>query len=295
VQVLETTPAARPEDLSGALSVLGHAQLALKDPAAAARSFERAMTLREQALGPNHALVGVSAASVATALSYGTDSAGAERLYARALSILEQSLPARAEDFADVAARLASLQDDRNVAAAEATLLHALSQIDLRGERNELAIVRLAIELRALLERESRLADAAALLASTGLIERCVPAPCPVPKRVAPKPGKTPSEGAIANASRIVAGLRRGFKACYNAALQRQPRLRGHVRLAFSVESDGHVGLVRSQSLGVEPALDCVLAQAHAARFDAPAGGSGVVVVPITFVVKGRTTPRPLE
>lgn len=105
------------------------------------------------------------------------------------------------------------------------------------------------------------------------------------PKGRADVGGASVAGGAVANASRVVAGMRAGFRNCFNRELASNPDAQGTIRLTIKVGPGGevqNVAAVPSGSLG--SAVECVKARARSAQFDAPEGGSAVIVVPVTFV-----------
>ena len=98
--------------------------------------------------------------------------------------------------------------------------------------------------------------------------------------------GASVSGGTVSNASRVVAGMRAGFRACYQRGLSANPDIQGSVRLSIRVGPGGEVQSVSaspSGNLGGD-VVGCVRSRAQAAQFDPPEGGSAVVVVPVTFV-----------
>jgi len=92
--------------------------------------------------------------------------------------------------------------------------------------------------------------------------------------------------GNITNASRVVAGMRAGFRNCYNRGLQENPDAHGSIKLSITVGPGGEVTNVTATPSGNLPSsvIGCVQARARAAQFDPPEGGSAVVVVPVTLV-----------
>ncbi len=105
------------------------------------------------------------------------------------------------------------------------------------------------------------------------------------PKGNANVGGASVSGGTVGNASRVVAGMRAGFRACYQRGLADNPDAAGAVTLTIRVGPGGEVQSV-SASSGSLPAsvVSCVKARAQAAQFDAPEGGSAVIQVPVSFV-----------
>jgi hypothetical protein len=98
--------------------------------------------------------------------------------------------------------------------------------------------------------------------------------------------GATTSGGNVSNAARVVAGMRAGFRNCYNRGLAENPDAQGSIRLSIRVGPGGEVQGVTASPSGNLPGsvVSCVQARASAAQFDPPEGGSAVVVVPVSFV-----------
>jgi hypothetical protein len=98
--------------------------------------------------------------------------------------------------------------------------------------------------------------------------------------------GAAVSGGTVSNASRVVAGMRAGFRACYNRGLAINPDSAGSIRLTIRVGPGGEVQGVSAAPAGNLPGsvVGCVKARASAAQFSPPEGGAAVVVVPVTFV-----------
>ncbi|MEZ4224097.1 MAG: AgmX/PglI C-terminal domain-containing protein [Polyangiaceae bacterium] len=106
------------------------------------------------------------------------------------------------------------------------------------------------------------------------------------PKGSASVGGAAVSGGTVSNASRVVAGMRAGFRACYNRGLSENPDAQGSVRLTIRVGPGGEVQSVGAAASGNLPGsvVSCVRARASAAQFDPPEGGSAVIQVPVSFV-----------
>ena len=98
--------------------------------------------------------------------------------------------------------------------------------------------------------------------------------------------GAAVAGGTVSNASRVVAGMRAGFRACYNRGLQVNPDAQGSIRLTIRVGPGGEVQGVSAGASGNLPGsvVSCVRARASAAQFDKPEGGSAVINVPVSFV-----------
>jgi hypothetical protein len=106
------------------------------------------------------------------------------------------------------------------------------------------------------------------------------------PKGNASVGGAAVSGGTVSNAARVVAGMRAGFRNCYQRGLAENPDAAGSIRLTIRVGAGGEVAGVTPAPSGSLPAsvISCVVARAQAAQFDPPEGGSAVIAVPVTFV-----------
>jgi len=97
--------------------------------------------------------------------------------------------------------------------------------------------------------------------------------------------GAAVAGGQVSNASRVVAGMRAGFRACYQRELASNPDAQGSIRLTIRVGPGGEVQSVSAASSGnLGSAVGCVQSRASAAQFAPPEGGSAVISVPVTFV-----------
>lgn len=92
--------------------------------------------------------------------------------------------------------------------------------------------------------------------------------------------------GSVSNANSVVAGMRAGFRRCYQKALGENPDIEGSVRLMIKVGPGGEVSGVTATPSGNLPAsvVSCVQARARSGQFAPPDGGSAVIQVPVTFV-----------
>lgn len=92
--------------------------------------------------------------------------------------------------------------------------------------------------------------------------------------------------GSVQNANSVVAGMRAGFRRCYQRGLEQNPDISGSIRLTISVGPGGNVSSVTGAPSGNIPAsvVSCVKARAQAAQFSPPDGGSAVINVPVSFV-----------
>jgi hypothetical protein len=96
-------------------------------------------------------------------------------------------------------------------------------------------------------------------------------------------------EGKIANAERVVAGMRAGFRACYNRALATTPTLAGAVKIAVAVGAEGEtidVKIVPARGKIDDDTMDCLRRRAHSAEFAPPDTGKGSVDFTVTLSIK---------
>lgn len=92
--------------------------------------------------------------------------------------------------------------------------------------------------------------------------------------------------GSVSNAQQVVAGMRAGFRRCYQQALDQNPDVAGAIKLTLRVGPGGEVSSVTASDSGNLPptVVSCVKARAQAAQFAPPDGGSAVINVPVSFV-----------
>ncbi|MEY4547741.1 MAG: hypothetical protein RL685_3936 [Pseudomonadota bacterium] len=92
--------------------------------------------------------------------------------------------------------------------------------------------------------------------------------------------------GSVSDASRVVAQMRAGFRACYNRGLAENPDIEGKIALSIKVGPTGQVASVSATKMGniPESVLECVKSRANSANFSPPQGGAAVVQVPVSFV-----------
>lgn len=96
----------------------------------------------------------------------------------------------------------------------------------------------------------------------------------------------TVAGGTVSDASRVVAQMRAGFRACYNRGLADNPDIEGKIALTIKVGPTGQVASVVANKTGNIPpdVLECVKARAVSATFTPPQGGAAVIQVPVSFV-----------
>lgn len=92
--------------------------------------------------------------------------------------------------------------------------------------------------------------------------------------------------GSVSDASRVVAQMRAGFRACYNRGLAENPDIEGKIALSIKVGPTGQVASVSATKTGNIPdsVVECVKSRANSASFSPPQGGAAVVQVPVSFV-----------
>lgn len=108
--------------------------------------------------------------------------------------------------------------------------------------------------------------------------------------------GAAVSGGNVSNAARVVAGMRAGFRNCFQRGLALDPSAQGGLRVVIRVGPTGQVTNATASSVTGNlsaAVVACVVARARAAQFDAPDGGAATVTVPVTFTSDGGPGPSP--
>jgi hypothetical protein len=101
---------------------------------------------------------------------------------------------------------------------------------------------------------------------------------------IAPPPA---TRGApISNAASVIAGLKGGFRRCYERALAEDPDQTGRIDLSIKVGLGGEVQSVTATPQGnlSNSVVACVRGKAQAAQFEPPQGGLAIVQVPVSLV-----------
>ena len=103
-------------------------------------------------------------------------------------------------------------------------------------------------------------------------------------------PPITPTgSGEDIGAPRVVAGLRTGFRSCYNAGLNLDPTMSGRVTLIAKVGPNGEVASTDSaENVGLSSGVvQCLLKKLGTAQFD-PGHGATSVRIPAGFIQQGK-------
>jgi hypothetical protein len=95
------------------------------------------------------------------------------------------------------------------------------------------------------------------------------------------------SGGEIANMERVVTAMRRRFRRCYAAVLEKIPELAGSVELVVHVDEAGAPVCVNGTSQALAPVVPCLKAVAASGAWDPP-GTATRVVIPVTLEVDTR-------
>lgn len=95
----------------------------------------------------------------------------------------------------------------------------------------------------------------------------------------------TATGGGIANLNRVVAGMRAGFRNCYQRALADAPNYEGKLVIKLTVDAQGLVPAAKVTSPQYNGVVfACIEARAKAAQFDPPSGGKpATVTFPVTL------------
>ena len=97
----------------------------------------------------------------------------------------------------------------------------------------------------------------------------------------------------VANAARVLAGLRPRFRLCYQQGLATDPTMKGNVVLLIRVAPNGDVTTADvPKNTGVSPAVAaCLVSAAKRAVFDPPGAAGATLSVPFTFSPVPRGSP----
>lgn len=128
-----------------------------------------------------------------------------------------------------------------------------------------------------------------------GAVYGAPPPPGVAPLRGDASIGAVKAEGGtVTNASRVVVGMRAGFRACYVRGLSEEPDMLGTLRVTLDVGPGGDVVSASAKPTGKPPTppgrpisrqvVSCVEARASAAQFDPPEGrGKARLTFDVTF------------
>src|SRR5713101_8887858 len=125
--------------------------------------------------------------------------------------------------------------------------------------------------------------------------------PAPRTANVAPAPTPSPpsestrnDEQSTSNDEQIVAGMRQGFRECYQIGLWNNPHQGGNVELVLKLDPRGRPATVTSHGgAGLDRmVVDCLVRVARRGSF-APPTGDGNIVVPIKLSSDRRLEAAP--
>lgn len=89
----------------------------------------------------------------------------------------------------------------------------------------------------------------------------------------------TATGGEISNLNRVVAGMRAGFRNCYQRALDDAPNYVGKLEIKLTVDAQGGVPAAKVTSPQYNGVVfACIEARAKASQFDPPSGGKPTTV-----------------
>jgi hypothetical protein len=145
-----------------------------------------------------------------------------------------------------------------------------------------------ALEMQILIGRRglANIGNAVAIGVATAGPESNVHGPITAMASVGPVSTTVP----VANAERVVASLRAGFRTCYNRGLQSDPSMAGKVLVSARISPNGEVASADSaESTGLSSdVVECILRKVRTATFDTPGTSGSTIQIPVTFVQQGR-------
>ena len=102
--------------------------------------------------------------------------------------------------------------------------------------------------------------------------------------------GATSATVPVANAERVVASLRPGFRQCYNTGLQQDPGMAGSVTITVKIGPNGEVSSADATSNNglSDSVVRCIARKLKNAQFDPPGGSGSTLNVPVKFVQQGK-------
>ena len=98
--------------------------------------------------------------------------------------------------------------------------------------------------------------------------------------------GSTVATVAVANADRVIAQMRPGFRQCYNQGLNSDPGMSGKVVIAIKVSPNGEVqsaDQLSNSGLSAQ-VVSCIQRKIRNAQFDPPGPNGSTIQLPVTFV-----------
>ncbi len=98
--------------------------------------------------------------------------------------------------------------------------------------------------------------------------------------------GATSASVPVANAERVIAGLRPKFRLCYNQGLSQDPGMSGSVTMVVKIAPNGEVNSADAASNSglSDSVVKCIARALKNAQFDAPGSSGSVLQVPAKFV-----------
>ncbi len=98
--------------------------------------------------------------------------------------------------------------------------------------------------------------------------------------------GATSASVPVANAERVIAGLRPKFRLCYNQGLSQDPGMSGSVTMVVKIAPNGEVNSADAASNNglSDSVVKCIARALKNAQFDAPGSSGSVLQVPAKFV-----------
>jgi hypothetical protein len=272
------------EVAKGAL-LLGRVELEDCHLESARALLERATTLSERHLPVADTTLSQAALALGDLFERTGDEARAESYLQRAVTLLEEREPEWHTDLVPSLLALAGLHQRTSKHAEEArTLEHVLAIAKLPQDAQWVLVATERLTPLTDGETMARYLEKFHVVTWTG-----GDANYTVAKPTPPKPfthcAQGPrGSGQISNVEKVVSGLKRPFRACFNAELAAHPALEATLRYSSRIGADGAVRRVDGRGLDVPASLvECAGRAIFSAQFAPPEGGGATLEIPLTF------------
>jgi hypothetical protein len=111
------------------------------------------------------------------------------------------------------------------------------------------------------------------------------PAPKPAPKKPSARAATRSVEASTRSAEEVVAGMRQGFRECYQIGLWNNPDQAGSVDVVMTIDDRGRLaGVTTVGGAGLDRSvLSCLVGVARRGSFTPASGSAGTIRVPLNF------------